>query len=142
LEESNKREVKIMGFINAYLTPEEKKELKNKAIDNPIAFGILDVSWWTIDRENDIRLIWAGTHRDFPYENYFVLLWKGEIHPVSFVKEYPSIPNTVRWSKKNELSEYIFPIDAPFVDDLRNALLAYKIDGSPDDLKSEAICDF
>jgi len=135
-----------MAFVNEYLTPEEMEEFKKKGVVNPISFtrDLLDPAQWTIDRENGMCLIEAGTKIDFRDEYYFVFLWKGETHIVSLIKEYPDEPECVRWSKKAHISKYTFSVDDPFVNDLRNALMVFKFDGVPDELNenSKAICDF
>jgi hypothetical protein len=134
-----------MGFVNAYLTEEEKEDFEKSAMKNPIRpFRTLKPLRWTIDRENDMRLIWVGVDIDYYDEHYFVFLWKGETHVVSLVKDTSGIKNCALWSRRTIMSDYTFPLDAPFVNDLRNALMAYKYDGSIDALNenSRAICDF
>ena len=89
-------------------------------------------------------LIWLGVDRDTPEEHYFAFFQGDAMHTVSFVKGASGIKNCALWSRRNIMSDYTFPLDAPFVEDLKNALMAYKYDGSPDDLNeaSRAICDF
>ena len=91
--------------------------------------GFLDTTYWTIDRENDMYLVRAGYDREYYDEQYFIFFWKGEQHVISLVQGVTG--DTIIWKKEVQVSPYRFSINDHFVNDLRNALRVFKVDGVP-----------
>jgi len=133
-----------MAFVNEKLTKEEREEFVARGIRNPTInrMGILDITHWTIDRENDMCLVSAGQDREYWDEQYFVFFWKSEQHVISLVQDVTG--NTVIWKKEIQVSPYRFSVSDHYVDDLKNALKAYKMNGMTSNIneRSEVVIDF
>lgn len=69
-----------MAFRNAYLTEEEKEMFEEAQIPDPGSYGryVLIPRQWTIDRKNNIALIYCGVpDREEHWKKSFVLFYKG-----------------------------------------------------------------
>lgn len=87
-----------MAFINEQLTTEQRTEFEQRGIKSPVphVYENLDPSYWTIDYENDTRLVGAGVFREFPDEKYFVFIKKSKV--IIFVAKMHSIAEgSIEW---------------------------------------------
>lgn len=145
-----------MAFENAWLSEEEKKKFVEAKLRDP-RFSIrsekyLPASNWTIDRENDVALVYCGVSSREDYrKEIFVLLYKkfDNEHSIRFTltnqyfsddkqkeleKEYG-----VKLIKRWRLLDYnmyanIGDIinETEILDILSNAMSSYGVDGDPD----------
>ena len=145
-----------MIFENAWLSEKEKKEFIEAKLRDP-RFSIrsgkyLPASNWTIDRENNIALVYCGeSNREEHNKEVFVLLYKqmDNEHLISIVltRKYFSLEEEKKWREKYDvklverwkLLECNLPQNLESeinIDELYNilsiALSRYGINGHPD----------
>ncbi|EKN62893.1 hypothetical protein P9E76_08580 [Schinkia azotoformans] len=122
-----------MVFANESMTQEEIACFEVKAIKNPgNRLSTLRPSIWTIDRENNVFLVWGLQEREEPHDYYFLLSWKDTPIPVklgeSWVTGSPRI-----W----ELRYIKIPVNLKekrdeIIQSLKDALKVYAFNGVPD----------
>lgn len=148
------REVVVMAFVNERLTSEQKEIFNSLKIKKPI-FGFgriirevdMELPWyWTIDKERKMYLMSTSYDRDYPDERVFVFIWNNKNYLVQF---NISVENgyTVVWNiPKHYLINEVYPYckDNHFLDDLREALVAYGVTGNPNtsNKKCSTKCNF
>lgn len=145
-----------MAFENAWLSETEKKEFIEAKLRDP-RFSIrsgkyLSSSNWTIDRENNIALVYCGVSSREDYrKEIFILLYKefDNEHSISFTVTNKYFPDEkqkqlekeygVKLVKRWRLLDYSMYANTEDVinetnilDILSNALSAYGVDGDPD----------
>ncbi len=143
-----------MAFINERVTPEQEREFKSWGIKKPLlSMGRvvkeieMDLGfYWTVDKERNIYLCKAGRDREYPDEQVFLFIWNNKNYFVQFNISFED-DDTVVWNiPKKYLTDNVFPYctEEHFLDDLRDALLVFKWNGSPDGLneKGSAKCNF
>ena len=143
-----------MAFVNEKLTLEQQKKVNSWKIKYPIiALGqiigeeILSDPWyWTVDKERNIYLLATSFDRHYPDEHIFVFIWNNNQYLVQFSMWFED-DNVVIWDfPKKQLIKTSFPYckEKYFIDDLREALLAYKWLGEPSALNEKIIskCNF
>lgn len=131
-----------MAFINEKLTSVQKEEFNSLKIKRPV-FGFgriireidMELPWhWTIDKERKMYLMPTSYDRDYPDERVFVFIWNHKNYLVQFNISFEN-GYTVVWSiPKHYLINNVFPYceEDRFLDDLRDALVAYGVSGDPD----------
>ncbi len=130
-----------MAFVNEKLTPEQREEFNSWEVIQPhFGFGriireeLMRNPWyWTIDKEREIYLLKTSYDRDFPNEMVFVFIWHKKNYLVQFFRSYEE-NNVIVWDiPKHYLIDKFFPYceEEHFLDDLREALIAYGDTGTP-----------
>lgn len=127
-----------MAFVNEFMTVEEKIEFKAKEIPNPgNRFHTLKPYRWTINREQDVFLIWALTVREEPRNEHFLLGWKGTMIPVLLRKSL-SGSATITWELISwGLPVYLKDSYKDVKQSLKEALIIYAFSGDPDDPRNQ-----
>lgn len=129
-----------MAFINEFMTEEEKSEFEARKIPNPgNSLYTLSPYKWTIDRDEDIFLIWGLEEReDDRDKSHFLFCWKGINIPV-FVRESWDENSIHIWSliRINIPTQYTEKTDE-IMQSVREAFLVYAFNGVPDDLRNKA----
>lgn len=127
-----------MAFVNEYLSKEEKEGLKVRAIPNPgNQLSIIDPSWWTIDREENVKFMWGcqafGEDGDNMY--YYLLEWKGNPIPLKLEKNWIN-GSTCEWGIVYlGISSDLYEKKNDIIQMLKNALTVYGYDGYPQDIQ-------
>lgn len=158
-----------MAFQNAYLTEEEKQMFEEAQIPNPGDWkrSVLIPRQWTVDRKNNIALIYCGIpDREEHWKKSFVLFYKGidSRHMIEFIIEEKSTLFGDRTSdkvKKQVGKKLISHFDAEIVmtyhvdkiyrvdkttsietiaNILADALSAYGVNGNPDRVYDAHAC--
>jgi hypothetical protein len=127
-----KKGEKTMAFTNERLTKEEKDNFVARAIPNPgNNFFTLKPSKWTIDRENNVILVWALEEREEPHDNYFLLCWKDTPIPVK-LGEYWTAGSSRTWELRYiKIPENLKTQEDEIIQRLKEALEVYGFDGDP-----------
>lgn len=144
-----------MAFINEELTDEQMKEFNSWEIEYPyycdgFFLGMekkINPWYWTADKERNIYLLGEYTNRGYLDELVFIFLWNKKTYTVQFHKKVEV--NKVIWSKPEHYfhKDLSFPYSTEenFLDDLREALLTYGLDGTTGKLNKKCesvICEF
>lgn len=125
-----------MAFEFVVLTKEEKEEINSWGLKIPYCYcgktykdrDIKDPDTCSVDKKRNIYLI--GVYHAIPdmEENAFAFLWKGKTYFVQFRLEYID-NNNCSWNIPNRYmsNDNVFPYctEPGFIDDLRDALIAY-----------------
>ncbi|PYG85605.1 hypothetical protein LY28_03293 [Ruminiclostridium sufflavum DSM 19573] len=121
-----------MAFVNERMTKEEMAEFEAKAIKNPgNRLSIFRPYQWTINREENIYLIWALREREEPHDYYFLLGWKGTLMPVK-LREYWAKGSPRIWSLLHvKIPEELKVYEHEISKSLKNALTVYAFNGNP-----------
>lgn len=121
-----------MAFINEKLTVEQRKEFMSRGIKKPTSNYAANPIYCTIDVERNMSLWHLGNlGRDDYNHHMFLFDWHGEQHTIimKYVDPDPT-ENCILWSlskyEKNNIS------GKPFVNDFKEALMKYAIDGNPE----------
>ena len=132
----------FMAFIKEKFTSDQEEEFKSLKIKRPL-FGFgrifrevdMEIPWyWTIDKERKMYLFGTSSDRDYPDENVFVFVWNNKNYLVQFNLSFED-GNTVVWNIPDHyLIDSVFPYceEEHFLDDLREALVAYGMYEGPD----------
>lgn len=121
-----------MAFVNEGMTNEERVEFAAKSIKNPgNILSTLKPTRWTIDREENVSLIWGLRQRETD-DYYFLLCWKGIPIPVK-LREYwvngsPRTWELIYIKISADLEEKRMEI----IQSLKDALTVFGFDGDPD----------
>ena len=128
-----------MAFVNAFMTEEEKAEFEVKAIPNPgNKLVTLKPYRWTIDREQDVFLVWGLQEREEPHDEYFLLGWKGT--PINVkLREYWVSGAELGWELiRLELPAHLKDQRDEIIKCLKDALRVYGFNGNPNDQYNQA----
>ena len=143
-----------MGFVNEFLTNEEKEETVRTAM-----FGSYGHRYgptqWTADRERGIYLVQtrSGTEEDYIrnksggpvyFTCRFALSWKGHSIDIVLLETYPNNDALLRWELKEiQLSVELKQNKNEIINDLKDALIVFGFGGNPKDLRNKfAIVEF
>ncbi|PYG85609.1 hypothetical protein LY28_03297 [Ruminiclostridium sufflavum DSM 19573] len=121
-----------MAFVTERMTKEEKDNFAARAIPNPgNKFFILKPSKWTIDRENNVILVWALEEREEPHDNHFLLCWKDTPITVKLGECWTEgSPRT--WELRHiKIPENLKAQQDEIIQILKDALEGYGFDGDP-----------
>lgn len=123
-----------MAFANARMTQEEMKEFAAKAIPNPANhFFALKPYQWTIDREENVFLVWGAQEREEPHDDHFILGWRGHPLPVKLRSSWVA-GDTRRWELLSiRIPEDLIDMRFEILQSLKDALTVYGFNGVPDD---------
>lgn len=128
-----------MPFVNEYISPDDVARYRLAEIDEKFSWGTGSRDW-TIDRERDIYLRSIGRDRDeeFRYRTYWTFFWKGEELTLRLdlldAWGRPGEPGGCHWrlaylNGSNGLPGALKRHQQTLVNDLKEALIAYKDDG-------------
>ncbi|MBQ8122459.1 MAG: hypothetical protein IJ170_03975 [Ruminococcus sp.] len=143
-----------MGFINEELTAAQQKEFNSWGITYPLYGGgqllreieLKDPCNWTIDKERNIYLLGLYSLRDHYEERIFVFLWNKKRYIVQFRESFENGNNVIWNIPEHYISkDIVFPYceEIGFIDDLRDALIAFGDDGHPEEnVKRRTKCSF
>lgn len=104
-----------MSFVNAYLTEKEKEEFEKADIRDPMyPFSNdrrLTPTYWTVDRKNNIALIYGGVaDRDEHDKETFVLVYKKicneNVIKMTLINGYISIKERRMLAQKHNVNLY------------------------------------
>ena len=143
-----------MSFINENLTEKQQEEFDSWGITYPL-YGLgkflreIKMSpprRWTVDKERNIYLMGLYPLRDYYCENVFIFLWHNKKYIVQFRESFEN-GNNVIWNIPEDYMcmDLTFPYseEEGFIDDLRDALIAYGDDGEVEENeKKRTKCSF
>ena len=126
-----------MAFVNEKLTPKQREEFSKRRLKNPRSSDQeLIPHFWTADHNQNAYLINTGAYHDIPEEELFIFIYDSEVFLFT-IKMLDIDDVTKAWefkkyvvlsgSQKNDEENLILTF--------KEALLAYKYDGLPDDDK-------
>lgn len=129
-----------MAFVNERMTQEERASFEAKAIKNPgNRLSILRPSIWTIDRENNVFLVWGLKEREEPHYYHFLLSWKDALIPVKLGESWTA-GSTRKWELRFiEIPENLYEKQDEIIQSLKNALKVYGYSGFPDEPHNKTI---
>lgn len=129
-----------MAFVNERMTRAEMDEFAAKSIHNPgNEFIMLKPYRWTINRDENIALIWALQEREEPHEIYFLLLWKDVVISVKLRKSWVD-NKTCNWKLISiDIPESSKQNQSEIVLSLKDALTVYGVDGDPDEPNNKIV---
>lgn len=111
-----------MGYVNERVPEEEKKAYMIPG------YKEITPSYWTIDKEKNIKLFKYWTNMDAPKEIYFAFVWEEKVIDIILIKDVKG--NVVQWNMKGmSVSEEILPKRETVLDELRQALKAFGLFG-------------
>lgn len=121
-----------MAFVNERMTKEERAEFAARAIPNPgYTARILEPTQWTINREENVFLVWGLQEREESHNYYFLLGWKGTLIPVklreSWIKGSPRTWEIIFLKTPEDL----IVKRSEIMQSLKDALTVYGFDGDP-----------
>jgi hypothetical protein len=127
-----------MPFVNEYIPEEDFEKYQLREIDKHHVVGGVNAHDWTIDRERDMYLRQLAQGREeFSHEMYWTFYWHSraytlELHAAGYTKTSAKAGRArwglVRINGKEPPAGIPEPSDE-FLNDLREALLAYKDGG-------------
>ena len=120
----------IMAFVNEKLAPEEREAFAARGIKRPTSSNLARPLYKTIDKEKNIYLWHLGNlgRDDFDHHE-FLFEWNNEKYLVILQYSNPEVGHII-WS--TSVYEKLLNGKEPFIDDFKNALLVYAVNGRPD----------
>lgn len=119
-----------MAFVNERLTTQQREDFLKRKIRKPTSDNFACPVFRTIDTEKNMCLWHLGNlGRDDFNDHKFLFEWNGNEYFI-IMKYFDPDPNSnlINWSISK--FEEKFNGKEEFADDLKNALIAYAIDGS------------
>ncbi len=93
----------------------------------------LEATRWTIDREKNVFLIWGHQEREESYDFYFLLCWNNTPISVKLSKTWIN-RETCEWQLLYiKIPEDLREKTGEIVQSLKDALIVYGFNGSPDE---------
>lgn len=123
-----------MAFVNEYVSPEDAKKYDLACVFARFDKSLLGNPTWTIDRENDVFLLWLRSSRE-ESRNYemFAMSWKGNVFPVYLIPNSGgklSQKSFTHWQLMElKLPELLLADNSQITDALKGALAEYKAGG-------------